>query len=153
MMRGVWRGALLALLLLGFAVPGQAASEAEVNARIDSLFGHAARYETSIKLFQQAVAAGDREDVAAFVRYPIVVTIDGHRRTIRSARTFLDRYDEIMTPDIVAAVAGQRYADLAVGRDGVRFGQGEVLIDRICLDRSCRRFVPKVVSIRHIGMN
>jgi hypothetical protein len=148
MMRGVWLGATLALLLLSLVMPASAASEAAVNAQIDAMLGHSALYETSIKLFQQAVANGDGEDVAAFVRYPIVVTIGSHRRVILSARAFLQHYDAIMTPAIVAAVAGQSYADLAVSRRGVRFADGEVRIDGICLDRHCRRIVPKVVSIR-----
>jgi hypothetical protein len=148
MRRGGWQGAVLALLLVGLWTPVSAASEAAVNAQIDAMLGHSALYETSIKLFQQAVAAGDREDVAAFVRYPIVVTIGSRRQVIRSARAFLQRYDAIMTPAVVAAVTGQSYAELAVSRSGVRFADDQVRVDGICLDRRCRRVVPKVVSIR-----
>lgn len=143
----VWPGAMLAVLLVGLSTPGSAASEAAVNAQIDAALGHAALYETSIRLFQQAVARGNREDVAAFVRYPIGVTIGSHRRLIRSARAFLQSYDSIMTPDVVAAVTGQSYAGLAVSRSGVRFANGVVRIDGVCLDRRCQRVVPKVVSI------
>jgi hypothetical protein len=145
------RLAPLALLVLLAAMPARAASDAEVNSRIEDLLGNAGRYETSIRLFQQAVAEGHRQDVAAFVRFPIRVAIGGRRVTIRSAEGFLDRYDEIMTPDIVEAVTGQAYGDLSVSADGIAFGDGQVVIDGICHGHKCRTLVPQVVKIRHAG--
>jgi len=143
-------GALLALVVAGsLALPALAASEADVNASIDKNLGDHARYETTIKAFQQSVADGSKQDVAAFVRYPIVVTINGRKRTITSAAAFVKAYDAIMTPDIVAAVKGQKYEDLFVNYQGVMFGTGEVWINGICLDRKCKSFVPKVVTIQH----
>ena len=151
-MRGVWAGAVLAMLV-GLAVPASAASESAVNARIEALLGDSTRFETSIKLFEQAVAADSREDVAAFVRYPIVVTIGGHKRVIRSARDFLQRYEQIVTPGIVTALAGQSYGDLAVSRQGIELAGGQVRFSGMCLDRRCRQVVPKVVNIQPAGTN
>ena len=141
---------LLALLLLAASgLPAFAASQADVNARIDQVLGNHARYETTIEAFQQSVIAGNREDVAAFVRFPIVVTIGGHKRSINSAKAFVAGYDEIMTPDIVAAVKSQKYEDLFVNSQGIMFGNGEVWIGGMCLDRKCRTFVPQVTTIQH----
>jgi len=142
--------ALFAIVVAGgVALPALAASEADVNAAIDNSLGDHARYETTIKAFQQAVVDGSKQDVAAFVRYPIVVTIAGRKRTITSAAAFVKAYDSIMTRDIVAAVKGQKYGDLFVNYQGVMFGNGEVWINGICLDHKCKSFVPKVVTIQH----
>ena len=150
MFRKVVAVALAAIVFAGSAVlPALAASEADVNAAIDSSLGDHARYETTIKALQQAVIDGHKQDVAAFVRYPIVVTIGNRKRTITSAAAFVKAYDSIMTPDIVAAVKGQKYEDLFVNYQGVMFGNGEVWINGICLDRKCKSFVPKVVTIQH----
>jgi hypothetical protein len=141
---------LAAIATLSLAAPSRA-DEAGVNGAIDRSLGNHALYETAIGSFQQAVAEGSREDVAAFVRYPIVVQVDGRKRTIRSAAAFVVAYDQIMTPDIVAAVKSQKYGDLFVNSEGVMFGDGQVWIDGICLDRGCRHFVPKVITIQHTG--
>lgn len=150
MFRKVVVAALCAMVVAGgIALPAFAASEADVNATIDSSLGDHGRYETTIKAFQQAVTDGNKQDVAAFVRYPIVVTIGGRKRTVTSAAAFVKAYDSIMTPDIVAAVKGQKYEDLFVNYKGIMFGNGEVWIDGICLDSKCKSFVPKVVTIQH----
>ncbi len=144
-------GIAIGVVLLLAASPALAASEADVNASIDSLLGNSARYETMLKLFQQSVAKDDKPDVAAFVRYPIVVDIGGKKRTIRTAAQFIKSYDQIMTPDIVGAVTSQKYEDLFVRDQGVMFGQGEVWVNGICLDKKCDNFVPKVITIQHTG--
>ena len=144
--------ALIGSIMLGLgcmALPALGASATEVNARIDEVLGNHARYETMIKAFQQSVEAGHKEDVAAFVRYPIKVMIEGRKRVIAAAKAVVSAYGAIMTPDIVAAVSGQKYEDLFVNDHGVMFGNGEVWIDGVCLDRRCKRLIPQVVAIQH----
>lgn len=143
--RGVALGAMLALLI---GMPAFAASVAEVNARIDDVLGNSKRYEASINAFQQAVAAGDKQDVAAFIRYPIRVTIDGQKTVIRSPRAFVQRYDAIMTPAIVGAIKNQHYGDLFVNDQGVMFGNGQAWLDAVCLDRKCDQSVIQVVTLQ-----
>lgn len=135
------------LVLLASVAPAEAGSVAEVNGRIAALLGKPSVYETSIRAFQQAVANGDRQDVAAFVRFPIRVRIGGRPVTIASADGFVRRYEAIMTADIVAAIRGQKYEDLLVTRRGVRFGDGQAWLNHTCLDRRCTRFVVKVVTL------
>ena len=151
MMRLQDRPVLAALVWAALALPASAATVADVNARIDAVLGSHARYETTIEAFQQAVADGRREDVAAFVRYPIVVSIEGRRRTIRSSAEFVRNYSAIMTPDIVGAIKNQKYQDLFVNAQGIMFGNGEAWINGICLARECRQWVPKVVTLQHTG--
>lgn len=135
-----------AVCLLGG--PAWAATVAEVNARIESVLGHAKLYDTSITAFQHAVAAGSKEDVAAFIRYPIKVTIDGRTKVIRSPDAFVKEYDAIMTPDIVNAVKNQAYGDLFVNDQGVMFGDGQVWMDAICIGSKCRQSVVQVVTLQ-----
>jgi hypothetical protein len=141
---------LAAIAALALAAPARA-GDADVNGAIDRSLGDHALYETAIRSFQQAVSDASKEDVAAFVRYPIVVEVNGRKRTIKSSAAFIAAYDQIMTPDIVAAVKSQKYGDLFVNSEGVMFGDGEVWIDGICLDRGCSHFVPKVITIQHTG--
>jgi hypothetical protein len=135
----------LACLMAG---PAWAATAAEVNARIENVLGHAKLYETSIKAFQHAVATGSKEDVAAFIRYPIKVTIDGQAKVIRAPDAFVKQYDAIMTPDIVNAVKNQRYGDLFVNDQGVMFGDGQVWMDAICIGSKCLQSVIQVVTVQ-----
>ena len=139
---------LVALLAALEARPAMAASVAEVNARIDGVLGNSKLYQTSIDAFQQAVASGHKEDVAAFIRYPIKVTIDGQTKVIRSPDAFVKQYDRIMTPDIVKAVKDQTYGDLFVNDQGVMFGNGQVWLDAVCIGSKCRQSVVQVVTLQ-----
>jgi hypothetical protein len=136
------------LLMVAAAGPAIAASVADVNGRIDSVLGNSALYQTTITAFQQAVSAGNKDDAAAFVRYPIVVMIEGHRTTIRSAAMFVKRYDAIMTPGIIKAITEQKYEDLFVNDQGVMFGDGQAWLDGICLDRQCKQTLIKVITLQ-----
>lgn len=143
--RGVALGTMLAVLL---GTPALAASAADVNARIDNVLGNSKRYEASINAFQQAVVAGNKEDVAAFVRYPIRVAVDGQKTVIRSPKAFVERYDAIMTPAIVGAIKNQSYGDLFVNDQGVMFGNGQAWLNAVCLDHKCRQSVIQVVTLQ-----
>lgn len=143
--RGFALGVMLAALI---GMPAFAASVAEVNARIDSVLGNSKRYEASINAFQQAVKEGHKEDVAAFIRYPIRVTIGGQKTVIRSPETFVQRYDAIMTPAIVGAIRNQNYGDLFVNDQGVMFGNGQAWLNAVCLDRKCDQSVIQVVTLQ-----
>jgi len=140
--------ALPALLLL--AQPALA-DDASVNKAIDAHLGSHAIYEPAIKAFQQAVTDGNKADVAAFIRYPIPVEIGGRKREIRSPEAFERAYDAIMTPDVVDAVKAQKYGELFVNYQGIMFGNGQVWLDGVCLDRKCRHFVVQVITIQHAG--
>ncbi|MDR3473886.1 MAG: hypothetical protein P4M09_19690 [Devosia sp.] len=139
---------LAAALLV--AIPAYA-DDASVNAAIDHNLGDHAIYEPAIKAFQQAVSDGNEADVAAFVRYPIVVEVNGGKQTIKSPEAFERAYAAIMTPDIVDAVKSQQYGDLFVNYQGIMFGNGQVWLNGVCLDRKCRHFVVQVITIQHTG--
>ncbi|RPI54984.1 MAG: hypothetical protein EHM55_09255 [Acidobacteria bacterium] len=73
------------------------------------LWASAAHAQSAIQPFltelDRALQSADRAAVAASVRYPIVVSIGGIRVPFRDAKTLLDRYDEIFTPELREVVA------------------------------------------------
>ncbi len=88
------------------------------------MFGSHDNYLAMISNFQNAVKAHDTAAVAAAVRYPIGVEINGKTTTITSARQFVQHYDAIMTKEITNAVVSQKLDDLFVNWKGIMFGDG-----------------------------
>ncbi|NDK38503.1 hypothetical protein DT603_06560 [Pseudoxanthomonas gei] len=121
-----------------------------VNASIDKVLGDHGKYQAVIEAYQKAVASGDKAAVAALVRYPLEVTIEGSRTTVRDASTFVQQYDRIITPAIARAVTTQKYAELLVNQKGVMFGNGETWINGICKPGSadCSDFEVRIIAIQ-----
>ncbi len=136
--------------LCACAAPALAlADESATNGAIDDAFGEHAKYEAVILSFQKAVAAHDSAAVAKLVSYPISVSIKGRKTTVSNAKAFVANYDAIMTPDIVSTVTGQKYEDLFVNSHGVMFGNGQVWVNGVCRDNSCKTLDVKVITIQH----
>jgi hypothetical protein len=133
--------------LLTLGAPA-AAQQGNTNQTIDTVLGDHTAYEPVIRAAQSAVAAHDAATLAALVRYPIKVSIDGHRTTIRSEADFIARYDSIITPEIAEAVTSENYDDLFVNYQGVMFGEGQMWIGGRCLDAGCKRVDVKVIAIQ-----
>ena len=127
---------------------GDSAGTDAVNQSIDTVLGDHAKYEPVIHAFQQAVASGDKQGVAALVDYPISVTIDGKATSIKDAQAFVAGYDRFMTPAIARAISAQKYADLFVNDKGVMFGNGEAWINGVCRDTACKDMDVKVVALQ-----
>jgi hypothetical protein len=138
------------LSVLGvFAASHAFADDSATNGAIDNAFGEHAKYEAVILSFQKAVAAHDSATVARLVSYPISVSINGPKTTVRNAKAFIANYDAIMTPDIVAAIKNQKYEDLFVNSQGVMFGRGQVWVSGVCEDKACKTQDAKVITIQH----
>jgi hypothetical protein len=134
-------------------MPATVASDDTVNAAIDRVLGDHAKYETTIKAYQKAVADGDKAAVAALVSYPLAVTLDGKQTSIPDAMAFVGHYDQIVTPAIARVIKAQAYRDLMVNGRGVMFGSGETWISGICRPDSadCSEFDVKVITIQPTG--
>jgi hypothetical protein len=140
MRRGIVGWLARSFFLVGLsAVLSSAAAQdvAEVNEQIETLLGDADAFEVAFEVLQQAVAGHDAETVASLVDYPLDVVVDGRRIAIESEAEFVQRYDEIVTEPVEAAVTDQGYDDLFVNSDGVMFGNGEAWMSAYCTDRSC----------------
>lgn len=133
------------------SVPAAAESRDDaktVDDAIDDNLGDHQRYRTVIDALQKGVADNDAAAVAALVQYPIVVSIQGKKTTLKSDKQFIANYDQLMTPDIRKAIVGTRYADLFVNYKGVMFGRGQAWISGICHDDKCAAFDVKVVTLQ-----
>ena len=124
------------------------ADEAEVDQQIDNLLGDHATFKSTILDLQERVANGDSIAFSAFVDYPITVTVNGERQTIRSAEEFEPLYHDIVTPEIADVIVSQDYGNLFVNGDGVMFGDGQVWMNGICLDDACGEIEARIVTIQ-----
>jgi len=140
---------MLALAALALVAAPASAQEQTTSQAIDQQLGDHTKYQAAIASLQRSVAAHDAATVAGLVSYPIRVTLKGKPTTVASAKDFIARYDQIMTPDIAAAVTGQRYDDLFVNYKGVMFGNGQVWLNGICRDKACKTFDVKAIAIQH----
>jgi adenosylmethionine-8-amino-7-oxononanoate aminotransferase len=80
------RAATLAIFLIASTVVSSAESQ---NAATD-----ARQRDAFLSELQRASRAGDRNTIAAMIRYPITIAIGGFRVPFRDAAAFLERYDE-----------------------------------------------------------
>lgn len=139
---------IAAIVALSLSVGLSFAQDNTLNGALDNAFGSHDNYLAVIKSFQAAVKAHDRTAVAAAVRYPIGVEINGKATTIKSANQFVENYDAIMTKEITDAVVNQKLDDLFVNWKGIMFGDGQIWIDGVCNDNTCKNVDIKVASIQ-----
>jgi hypothetical protein len=80
-----------------------------------SAVGHAQTpgVDAFLAQLQRAAHANDRSAVAALIRYPITISIGGLRVPFANAASFLERYDDILTPPLRDAIARGSAIDTA----------------------------------------
>jgi hypothetical protein len=76
--------------------------------------------------FWRAVKAGDRATVAAQVRYPTAVTLDGKVRRLTGPKDLLALYDGVFTPKFVGAILESTSRYMFVRDQGAMLGSGWV---------------------------
>jgi hypothetical protein len=131
---------LLGLLVLGLAagpVLGLAAETAQVDARLDQLFGEHETYRNFLHELQMAVSEHARGRVAAMVSYPLRTRINGQWVRLQTPAQFLAHYDALLTPKVQEAITRQAYEDLFSNSQGVMIGRGEVWYSGVCQDHNC----------------
>lgn len=124
-----------------------APTEGGARARINDLLGNADKYERVFNALQRGVAANDRAAVAALMRYPVRVSMDGKTAKVANAAAFQRDYDRIVTPALAKLIAEQKFDTLFVNWQGVMLGQGEVWLTGICPDNDCAKAEIKVNNI------
>ncbi|WP_338616135.1 hypothetical protein [Pigmentiphaga sp. CHJ604] len=117
---------LAALVALGGASAAMAQTAADMDARLDTLFGEHAPYRGFFDKLKQAVATADKAAVAAMVDYPFRTRVEGKAVTIRDAGHFITDYDSIVTPKVKDAVSRQAYPELFANWQGISIGSGEI---------------------------
>ncbi len=138
---------LLFSVCLAWSMPA-GADEAEVDQQIEELLGEHQLFKDTIADLQERVTNEDWVAVSAFIAYPITVTINGRKKTLRSAEAFEPLAADIITPEIAEVIVNQDYGSLFVNSDGIMFGDGQVWMNGICLDDTCSTFEPKIITIQ-----
>jgi hypothetical protein len=113
------------------------AENADIDARLDTLFGAHAPLQEFLATLQSAAAAKDWTAIGARVAYPLKVSLAGRRVRIRSAAEFAAHARQILTPKVLAAIQAQTYAGLFANAQGVMIGDGEVWFTSVCPDTRC----------------
>lgn len=143
--------AKLARLCIAFvmfaAAPLAAQSDHETSARLDALFGAHQPYEAFLAQLKEAVVAQDKEAVAAMIAYPLATRIAGVPVTLASEEEFLRRYEELITPPVVAAVRHQTWATLFANAEGVMVGDGAIWFSGVCGDDACADVAVRIIAI------
>ena len=94
-------------------------------------------YRTFLTRLQSAVRGSDRQAVIQLIALPLRVNYASGAKSYRNARSVLDDYDRIFTPQVKQAILNQRFERL-FGRDrGVMIGSGEVWFDHTCRTSQC----------------
>jgi hypothetical protein len=106
-------------------------------------------YAAFLSRLQGAVRADDRHAIVALIAFPLQVNGAGHTRSYRDAASVERDFDQIFTPRVRRAIAGQSSRELFVRDQGAMIGDGEVWFDQTCLNVSCSPAGP--VRIRAIN--
>lgn len=128
--------------------PAIAQTGAEVDAAVTADLGDAAPYHIAFDAIHAAVADDDAAALAAWVSFPITVTVGGKELTINDAEQFATEYDTIITGDIKDAILKQKWEELFVNADGIMYGNGQVWLNGICKDEACASFDVRVITIQ-----
>jgi hypothetical protein len=139
---------LIAGTLLPSTLGAAQTAPANLNKSLDMLVGDHVKVQRLLADLQQSVAQHDPAAVAALVHYPIRVNPGNHPFTVKKPKAFIARYDQIITPDIAAAIQKQKYEALFVNSQGAMIGDGEVWITSTCLDKACSRSDIKIGIIQ-----
>lgn len=108
--------------------------------------------EAFVARFRTAALERDREAVADMVRYPIEVTIDGKRRTIKDRGELVRRFDAVFTDAYLDRLREGYPLHLFVKYSGVMLGRGEVWFAPSREPGPDGEVVPVVISINNAGM-
>lgn len=139
--------AVLALSLL--ATPAFAQSEEDVMAQIETLHGQSEQFGEAFGLLQDAFLFGDPGSFADLAFYPLTVRANGEEYDILEPQDLVDNIDTLLTPETIAGLSGQDFADLIVTSEGVGFANGAVWMSLVCADDSCSSADWGIISINN----
>ena len=121
------------------AKPDALPTKADVDARLDRLYGAHQPYADFLAALQKASAANDKQAIANMVHYPFSTMLAARRKVLKTPKAFLARYDDIMTPKVRAAIAAQTYETLFSNSNGLMIGSGQVWFTGKCVDATCAK--------------
>ncbi|MWV43708.1 hypothetical protein GRF59_08665 [Paenibacillus sp. HJL G12] len=84
------------------------------------------KFKETFESVQKAVSAGNKEQVAGYILYPLRVNENGKSKSYKDKSEFIADYDHIMTDSVKKALADQKLNTLFVNYQGVMVGNGEI---------------------------
>ncbi len=133
----VVRAVLGALLVVTGAAGAAAQDNQPIEARLDQLFGSHEPYLKFLQDLQRAVAAHNRDQIAAMISYPLKTHIAGRAVELSNPRHFLAHFDELLPRSSLDAITAQTAAGLFANSHGVMIGSGEVWFTAVCAAANC----------------
>ncbi|SMG59953.1 hypothetical protein [Cedecea sp. NFIX57] len=124
-----------------------AASEQEVNARLDQLFNTHQEYHNFLDNLQTQLISENKVEVAKLVSYPIDINIDSKKVKIKTPQQLIKLYGSIFTPALVKTVNTQQYKDLFINAQGVMIGNGQIWFSAVCGDNQCKKSTVLITAI------
>jgi hypothetical protein len=141
--------ALAFAVALVAATPALAQTADEVNARIDTVLGPHAIYQTAIEAIQTALAEGSVEGIAGYIPFGETIFVNGGEEIIADEADLAARFGDLFNERVVSAVVDQPYETLFVNQDGIMFGQGELWLSGVCVDDTCADVFVNITAINN----
>ncbi|MDI2112961.1 hypothetical protein [Commensalibacter nepenthis] len=102
-------------------------------------------------VLQENIVQKDKQSVAAMVKYPLWVQLNGKQIQIKDQQQFVEHYDAVITPKIEKIVQDQKIKTLLSTYRGMAFGNGEIWFSNACQDKAQKD--SKMVRMQIIGIN
>jgi len=119
------------------ASPDRAALANKVIQRLESEMGESELHTAFFNELKAAFEIMDKVSIASMIRYPYKGYWNGLDKMIESEAEFLEVFDQLITPRIVATVREQEFYDLYVSdrytARGVIIGSGELFFAGSCI--------------------
>lgn len=150
------RSVRLAAVLFGAAIlftPGPSRADAgpgpaEMDERLDALFGAHEPFHAFFDQLQKLAAEGDKAAIATLVAYPFETEVDKKKTVLKSEADFTASYDKLFTPGVLKEIEQQTYETLFARDQGVMIGGGSVWFAASCADDECKTLNPvKIIAI------
>jgi hypothetical protein len=123
---------------------------ATIDSSISANVGDPVKVRETLASLQQAVRRHDAAGVSTLVSYPITINPQKpDALIIHTPKSFVDRYDQIITPHLAEVIEKQKYKDLFVNYQGAMLGDGEVWIAGICRDKTCSQTDIRIRTIQN----
>lgn len=80
---------------------------------------------------KKAILTGDRDTLMTMIAFPVRIGYDTGYTKIAIPEEFLNRYDQIITPKLIAIVDCTSFEDLWANYGGIRVGRGIIIIQSV----------------------
>ncbi|EHD13618.1 hypothetical protein CIN_18100 [Commensalibacter intestini A911] len=122
-----------------------------MDSQLDGLYGTHEIYHHFFDALKDSIIQRHKDQVAAVIRYPLIVQLNKKQVKIKNKQQFIKHYDQIITPKIEQVVKEQQYVGMLSTYRGMAFGNGEIWFAGLCPKKTCKDHSKTVVKI--IGIN